>query len=119
MLHVQHYGNNPWYPRGMRTANRICPQCGTVIETQSGYCRKHAAEQTRKWRRTHPPSEEQRLRGIARSYLNVYLRRRKVQRRPCWCGQTARVEAHHHNGYEHPLEVTWLCRPHHRTAHHR
>lgn len=34
---------------------------------------------------------------------------------PCHCGKPG--EAHHHRGYEHPLDVVWLCRRHHIAAH--
>src|SRR6266516_2912189 len=43
--------------------------------------------------------------------------------RPANCercqGQTARIDAHHHNGYApaHILDVTWLCRSCHQTIH--
>ena len=33
------------------------------------------------------------------------------------CGQTRRLEAHHHD-YAEPLQVTWLCRGCHARAHH-
>jgi len=34
---------------------------------------------------------------------------------PCPCGLPG--EAHHHRGYDHPLDVVWLCRSHHQAAH--
>jgi hypothetical protein len=43
--------------------------------------------------------------------------------RPANCercqGQSARIDAHHHNGYApaHILDVTWLCRSCHQTVH--
>ena len=33
----------------------------------------------------------------------------------CHCGKPG--EAHHHRGYERPLDVIWLCRLHHIAAH--
>lgn len=62
-------------------------------------------------------SDEERRRGNARAYLNVYVRRGKVVREPCIrCGATP-TEGHHYLGYDRPLDVVWLCRPHHREQH--
>src|SRR5512146_416701 len=69
----------------------------------------------RAWRKTHPMNAEQKRKDSCRSYLGVYLRRGKIQRQPCeLCGAPA--EAHHHD-YSKPLEVRWLCRPHHLELH--
>ena len=71
----------------------------------------------REWRLTHPPSEAEKAKGRSRSYLNVYVRRGKVKRLPCEvCGREP-AEGHHHNGYDRPLDVLWLCRVHHRARH--
>jgi hypothetical protein len=54
----------------------------------------------------------------ARATLGVYLRRGKVQKKPCehpGCGKTT-VQAHHPD-YSKPLDVVWLCRPHHNALH--
>jgi hypothetical protein len=54
------------------------------------------------------------LKGKARSYLNVYVRRGKIVRGPCEvCGRTDLIHGHHED-YTKPLEVRWLCRTHHR-----
>ena len=51
----------------------------------------------------------------ARSYAGVYLRRGLLSREPCEvCGEEAEM---HHDDYDKPLEVRWLCRVHH-LAHH-
>jgi hypothetical protein len=47
--------------------------------------------------------------------LNNAVRDGKVQRQPCWvCGEKAHG---HHPDYDRPLEVVWLCPPHHRETH--
>lgn len=80
------------------------------------YCLECHAAYMRKWRASHPLNKEQRRKDAARSYLHAYLRRGKIARQPCKvCGEP-RVEAHHKN-YSKPLEVVWLCRPHHRQEH--
>ena len=70
----------------------------------------------REWRKTHPLTAEQKARGIARAYANVYLRRGKIERQGCEvCGGSAEM---HHDDYSKPLEVRWLCRVHHLAHHH-
>jgi ribosomal protein S27AE len=71
----------------------------------------------RRWRRSHPLTEEQRRKDIARSYAGVYLRRGKIQREPCKRCGAEKAEMHHHD-YDKPLEVEWLCRRCHLAEHH-
>lgn len=59
--------------------------------------------------------EERAKRRKARSELNHYLRDKHIERKPCEvCG--AKAEAHHDN-YDEPLQVRWLCFRHHREWH--
>jgi len=45
------------------------------------------------------------------------IRRGKLVRGPCSvCGATEGVDGHH-TDYTRPLDVVWLCKPHHREAH--
>lgn len=74
-------------------------------------CRVCHAKAMRKFRKNHPLDEEARLKMNARSYLNVYIQRGKIQRQPCVkCGKRAQA---HHDDYSKPLVVRWFCRPHH------
>lgn len=61
-------------------------------------------------------SEEERLkRRNARSKLNHYIRDKRLLRQPCEiCGAKAEV---HHDDYNKPLDVRWLCFRHHREWH--
>lgn len=62
-------------------------------------------------------TEERVRRRNARSYLNHYLRDKKITRQCCEiCG--AKAEAHH-DDYDKPLVVRWLCFKHHREHHKR
>lgn len=56
-----------------------------------------------------------RRRANARSYANVYQRRGKIVRQPCErCGGPAEK---HHDDYDKPLAVRWLCRACHLNIH--
>ena len=60
--------------------------------------------------------EERHKRKKARVMFNHYLRDNHIERQPCEiCG--AKAEAHHDN-YDKPLDVRWLCFKHHRQWHH-
>jgi ribosomal protein S27AE len=61
-------------------------------------------------------SDEARFRANARAYANTYLRRGKLQRKPCErCGSDSAEM--HHDDYSRPLDVRWLCRSCHVDAH--
>lgn len=54
---------------------------------------------------------------IARSVVAYALRTGQLQRLPCqFCGTTSRVQAHH-DDYQQPLNVMWLCQRHHAGRH--
>jgi hypothetical protein len=62
-----------------------------------------------RWRQQHPKRKK------AQTALRGALRSGEVQKLPCFvCG--AEAEAHHPN-YDAPLDVVWLCSPHHKQAH--
>jgi hypothetical protein len=69
----------------------------------------------RVWRMGHTLTAEQRRKDIARSYAGVYKRRGKVVIQGCEkCGGSAEM---HHDDYDKPLEIRWLCREHHLELH--
>lgn len=71
----------------------------------------------RNWRKTHPLTESQKIKDISRSIANVYQKRGKLIPQPCEkCGTTERVEKHH-DDYNKPLDVRWLCRKCHLEDH--
>ena len=79
------------------------------------WCKSCHAEYMRKWRKTHPLNDEQRMKDICRSYAGVYKRRGKIQVKVCRiCGTPAEM---HHEDYTKPLEVDWLCEKHHQALH--
>lgn len=81
-----------------------------------GYCLPCKAARMREWRKSHPLTGEARRRANARSYANVYLRRSKIERRPCEVCGSPSTEMHH-DDYSRPLDVRWFCRVHHLALH--
>lgn len=54
---------------------------------------------------------------LARNIVNSHLRSGKIQMLPCaGCGTMDHVEAHHED-YDKPLDIIWLCRGCHRMVH--
>lgn len=85
------------------------------------YDKKRYEENPKRWQRGHPPKYRQRydlawkLRHPEKRRAHVILgsavRRGLLTRQPCEiCG--GRAEAHH-DDYSKPLDVRWLCKPHH------
>jgi hypothetical protein len=50
----------------------------------------------------------------AREILNWHLKKNKIEKSNCFCGKKGEA---HHPDYSKPLEVIWLCRPHHSELH--
>jgi hypothetical protein len=70
----------------------------------------------REWRKENRLNAEQRRKANSRRHARVYQERGKLVPRPCEvCGGAAEK---HHVDYDQPLNVRWLCRPHH-LDHHR
>lgn len=67
----------------------------------------------------NPLSEEQRLiRNYARNITRRYIKLGKLIPQSCEiCGTNVNIHAHH-DDYEKPIDIRWLCRKHH-AEHHR
>lgn len=63
-----------------------------------------------KWNDTHP------LELLAHQYVRSALRRGLLERKPCEICGTEPADAHH-DDYEQPRKVRWLCRRHHQQHH--
>lgn len=62
-------------------------------------------------------NEVYRYKDKARKKLWWATKSGKLEKLPCEvCGSKA--EAHHHKGYDEPLNVKWLCKTHHMEVHH-
>lgn len=71
--------------------------------------RELAKRVSAQWRKRHP------LRKKAQTALRGAVLAGKVTPLPCFvCGEKAEA---HHPDYSAPLDVVWLCSPHHKQAH--
>lgn len=95
--------------------NKTTCSCGRPRRRSGLWCLICHAKHMREWRKAHPPNQDQRFRQNARSYAKVYLRRGKLVRQPCSCGNPK--SQMHHEDYGKPLEVIWLCRECHLALH--
>ena len=94
--------------------SKLC-KCGNQCRSGQKNCQECHSAYMRAWRKTHPMSEEQKKKDNCRSYAGTYLRRGKLKKSPCIvCGENAEM---HHDNYDKPLEITWLCRKHHLEHH--
>lgn len=80
----------------------------TPLETRGEASTRHARQA--KWRERNP------LKRWAHLATASALKRGILVREPCEvCGE-ANVDAHH-DDYDRPLRVRWLCRKHHKAEH--
>lgn len=71
------------------------------------------------WRqRKYRENPENAHKDRIRSRVNYALKKGRLVRQPCFCGEP-KVEAHHYAGYDldHALDVAWLCKRHHEKLH--
>jgi hypothetical protein len=96
---------------------KVCSKCyvGIPIKGQR-YCTDCHNAYMREWRKTHPLTPEQKKKDRARSYAYVYFKRGKLNKVPCEKCGSPRSQMHH-DDYDKPLDVEWLCRPCHMRLH--
>jgi hypothetical protein len=70
----------------------------------------------REWRKRNRLTAEQRAKDNARSHASMAVRRGQIERRPCGNCNDMFGEMHH-DDYDDPLAVEWLCRPCHLKLH--
>lgn len=99
---------------------KLCSGCGGTRTTPSKrYCTACSA----RYRKTAPRKQrsdmtyEQLKKDRARKAANMRLHRGQILRGPCvdCCAPKAEM---HHEDYDKPFDVTWLCRRCHRARHH-
>lgn len=69
----------------------------------------NAYRNTKEYRKSFP------TRAKANALVGVAIRKGLLKKQPCWvCGNKAIA---HHPDYSRPLDVVWLCQPHHKQTH--
>ncbi len=89
---------------------KICSKCGDEHNRKDQrYCLFCHAEYMRENRPVYGElTDEQKKKDNCRSMAGVYLRREKLTREPCkYCGD--KDSQMHHEDYDKPLFITWLC----------
>lgn len=60
-------------------------------------------------------ADNNRIKRLAKDAVNNAIRSGKLVKELCWCG-SSKVQGHHED-YNKPLEVIWLCIKHHKELH--
>jgi hypothetical protein len=96
----------------------LCSWCDAVIENfkKKNFCKACAAKYNREWRKKNVPSPEQKHRDNVRVKTYHMIRKGLLIRQPCEACGALKVEAHH-DDYNKPFDVRWLCGEHHREHH--
>jgi len=97
--------------------NPVC-KCGKTKESiKNGFCNACEARRKREYHAKNKDSEVYKLKIAARTTVNRYIRLGRIEKLPCQvCGSNIKTEAHHED-YDKPLDVIWLCRKHHAEIH--
>ena len=83
-------------------------KCGNKSREGQQTCTECHAAYMREWRKTHKMTAEQRRKDNCRSYSRVLEERGKIKRKPCEKCGNQEVQRHHED-YNDPWNVTWLC----------
>lgn len=95
-----------------------CSKCG---EPHFRYGQRYCLDCHKEYMRLNRPKHnelttEQRKRASCRSYANVYKNRGKLIQLSCECCGDEKSQMHHED-YDKPLQVQWLCRKCHLELH--
>ncbi len=100
--------------------NGITDKCSKCKQTKElitkRYCRKCSNDYLKEWRKFHTLSAEQKIKDNARHKTNMRIKRGLLIRKPCEVCGNIKVEAHH-DDYNKPYCVRWLCFKCHREHH--
>ena len=121
---------------------KLCTKCRTLksiynfskkkdqLTNLNCWCKPCCTQNARQWRKKYPGKYRAQMASWVRAHpkqrraidqLNYAVQHGRLKR-PKECEQCRResttIQGHHHLGYDHPLQVVWLCRPCHEHAHH-
>lgn len=99
-----------------------CSKCNEPLEknriNKKRYCKKCSNAWMKSNRKKHSElTDIQKKKANARSYVNQYIKRGKINKLPCSICGDLNVQAHHED-YSKPLEIIWYCVKHH-VEHHK
>lgn len=84
------------------------------IDHYREYDRKRGNRQEKgylkEWRKNNPKKYK------AHSVVNNAIQNRKIKRKPCEICKAEKAVAHH-DDYDYPLDIRWLCQAHHKQWH--
>jgi hypothetical protein len=78
--------------------------------------RRKSGEMAERERIKYHTDPDFRKRKIARNAIGIRMRRGTIKRQPCEVCNEPNAQAHHEN-YDRPLDVRWLCETYHRIEH--
>ena len=95
----------------------LCSKCGKLCDRLGQrYCRDCHALNMRIWRYGRRPSDEERLKQRCRGQSRYYFKQGLIEWMPCQVCLSRDSEMHHQD-YNQPLLVDWLCRKCHLDLH--
>lgn len=95
---------------------RKCIYCNNKRMKNQTVCKECHTKYMREWRKTYKLNKDQKKKDICRSYANTYKQRGKLKIGLCLICGSEKAEMHHED-YEKPLEIIWLCRKCHLEYH--
>lgn len=93
-----------------------CSKCNQKKSRNGRYCHICHAEYLREWRKIHPLNDEQKFKNNVRRKTNMRIKRGLLIPYPCEVCSEVKVQAHH-DDYNKPYEIRWLCIKHHMEYH--
>jgi hypothetical protein len=91
-------------------------KCGNKRAPSARYCLTCKAAYMREWRKSHPLTKEAKKKSSCRSLSRYYLKVGRLTQKDCEkCG--AEEVERHHDDYDDPLNVRFMCRPCHLAFH--
>lgn len=94
----------------MNVLRGTCSRCSNPRRPGQRYCWQCHAEYRRRYKHAGL-SVEAKKKANARRYVNAYVERGNVIRGLCEVCHSPDTQPHHEN-YDQPLKVRWLCREH-------